>query len=404
MHLRSRSTALILAALLAPACRNAASDGSSNGAPTFPPSTVGASGCVGPNQVFSAPQTPVEVPLATAVIGPWSQVTAAQGAELLYLSGADATVYALDVSGATPVETELVGPGAVAFLLALDGLAGTPELSGIAVLDATTLVLVEHDSNTLISCDRTSANTLGFLAGLPSETPGFADGLASGPSSVARFSFGSPTQIATTSDLDPSVLVADVGNHALRMVSGAPGARFVTTLAGSGTPGFSDGSLSFSAFDTPSGITLSCNQQVILSEAGGQRLRSVQISGPNPFGGWFGSTATVAGSGTAGTTEGSALAAELDTPLSPLSTSAGELYWIDSGTGVLRRKKSDGTCDCPLSLDCATAVTTPNFPPGHAYSLTQTTSGILYVLDATDGVLWRVTPLRERLGSPAAGR
>jgi hypothetical protein len=59
---------------------------------------------------------------------------------------------------------------------------------------------------------------------------------------------------------------------------------------------------------------------------------------------------------------------------------------------VLRRKKLDGTCDCPLSVDCATAVTTPNFPAGHAYSLTQTSLGILYVLDATDGVLWRVTP------------
>jgi len=393
---RSRTTLLVLAAGLACACRNASSEGSSSSAPQFPPSTAGASGCVGPNQVFSAPQTPVAVPLATLVIGPYSQITAAQGAELLFVTGQDATVVALDVSGPVPVETELVSAGAVAFLLNAQGLAGTPQLSGIAVLDATQLVLVEHDSNSLLTCDRVSANTLDFYAGRPDETPGFADGLASGTSQVARFSFGAPTQLATTGESVPSVLVADVGNHALRLVTSSPGVRFVTTLAGSGSSGFSDGDLSSSAFDTPSGVTLSCNQQVIVSERGdeglGQRLRSVQISSANPFGGWFGDVATVAGDGTPGTTEGSAATTQLDVPLSPLVTSAGEIYWIDAGTGVLRRKKLDGSCDCPLSLDCATAVTTPNFPAGHAYSLTQTSSGVMYVLDGTDGVLWRVTP------------
>jgi hypothetical protein len=37
-------------------------------------------------------------------------------------------------------------------------------------------------------------------------------------------------------------------------------------------------------------------------------------------------------------------------------------------------------------------VTTPSFPPGHEFSLTQTPSGVLFVLDATAGVLYRVTP------------
>lgn len=395
---RSRITlcALVLGLGLACACRDASSSGSSSSAPQFPPSGAGASGCVGPNQVFSAPQVAVQVPLATLVIGPWSQITAAQGAELLFVTGADATVVALDVSGAVPVETELVGAGAVAFLLNGQGLTGTPQLSGIAVLDATQLVLVEHDSNTLITCDRVTPDTLAFYAGQPDETPGFADGLATGTSGLARFSFGAPTQIATTGEAVPSVLVADVGNHALRLVTSSPGVRVVTTLAGRGSSGFSDGDLDSSAFDTPSGVTLSCNQQVIVSERGdeglGQRLRSVEVSSANPFGGWFGDVLTVAGDGTPGTTEGSAATTQLDTPLSPLVTSAGEIYWIDAGTGVLRRKQVDGTCDCPLALDCASAVATPDFPAGHAYSLTQTSSGVLYVLDGTAGVLWRVTP------------
>ena len=392
---RPRATALLLAACLLPACRNATSNSSSS-APVLGPSALGANGCFGPNQIFVAPQTPVQVPLATLVLGPFSQLTAAAGAELLYVTGANATVFALDVSGATPVETELLGPGAVAFLLNLHGVSATPELSGVAVLDATQLVLVEHASNSLLFCDRTTPNTLGPYAGEFNETPGFADGLAGGTSGLARFSFTQPTQIAVTSESVPGVVVADVGNHALRLVSSSTGVSAVTTLAGTGSAGFGNGDVTFASFDTPSGLTLSCNSQVILSERGdnglGQRLRSVQIDSTNPFGGWFGNASTVAGDGTAGSTEGVSTAAELSSPVSPLVTAQGEIYWIDSGTGILRRKKADGSCDCPLELDCATAVTTPTFTAGHAYALTQTSSGVLYVLDGTAGVLWRVTP------------
>jgi len=388
-----RRRALILALGLLGACRDADSSGTSSSAPSFPPSSAGASGCFGPNQVFSAPQTPVQVPLATLVLGPYSQVTAAADAELLYVTGADATVFALDVTGPVPVETEVVGLGAVAFhLTTLHGIATTPELSGLAVLDATHLVLVEHASNTLLTCERATQDVLADYAGLPSEIPGFADGLGSS----ARFSFGAPTRIAATGEAESSVLVADVGNHALRLVLSSGGVAFVTTLAGTGTFGFANGSLAASAFDTPSGVTLGCNETVIVSERGdngfGQRLRSVQISAASPFGGWFGSAATLAGTGTAGSSEGTASTALLSAPVSPLSTAGGELYWIDSGTGVLRRRQASGSCDCPLALDCATAVATPDFPAGHDFSLTQTSSGVLYVLDATDGVLWRVTP------------
>jgi hypothetical protein len=73
-------------------------------------------------------------------------------------------------------------------------------------------------------------------------------------------------------------------------------------------------------------------------------------------------------------------------------TSLGEIYWVDSGTGVLRRRSVDRTADCPLDVDCDAAVLNPSFPPGHAFSLTETPSGVLYVLDATAGVLYRVTP------------
>lgn len=395
-----RLSAALCAALLAAACRDASSSGGggSLAGPVLVPSTLGTSGCSGPQQGFSAPQTPVEVVLTSAVLGPDSQLTAAQGAELVYLTGADATVWALDVSGATPVETPLVTAGTVGALLGGAGVASTPRLSGVAVLDATRLVLVEHASHTLLTCDRVSADVLGFFAGRPDATPGFADGLAAGTNGVARFGFDAPCTLATTGESTPSVLVVDSGNHALRIVSFDPssGLRFVSTLAGSGSAGFADGSLAGALFDTPSGLTLSCNRQVIVSERGdggfGQRLRSVDVTSANPFGGWFGTVDTLVGDGTAGSTQGPSATAEVSTPLAPFLTGGNELYWIDAGTGVLRRRQSSGECDCPLAVDCASAVGTPSFPAGHAFSMTQTSSGVLYVLDGTAGKLWRVTP------------
>ncbi len=399
MSPRSLAVATLLCACLPSACRDASSSSSGSSAgPALVPSTLGTSGCVGPNQVFNAPQTPVEVVLATAVLGPDSQLTAAQGAELLYVTAQDATVFALDVSGASAVETQLVTAGTVAALTGGAGVAGTPRLSGIAVLDATHLVLVEHASHALITCDRVSADTLAFYAGQPSDSAGFADGLATGTNGVARFAFDAPTGLVTTGESVPSVLVADSGNHAVRLVAfdSGSGLRFVSTLAGSGSAGFADGSLSSALFDTPTGLTLSCTQQVIVSERGenghGQRLRALQVTSPNPFGGWFGVVSTLAGDGTADSTAGNGTQAEVSTPLAPYRTAQGDLYWVDGGTGVLRRRQSSGACDCPLAVDCATAVGAPSFPAGHAFSLTQTSSGVLYVLDGTAGKLWRVTP------------
>ena len=195
-----------------------------------------------------------------------------------------------------------------------------------------------------------------------------------------------------TGDAAPRIFVADSGNHAIRLVDDG----FVTTIAGAGLPAFDDGSLAGALFDAPTGLSAACNGALLVTERGGDgeghRLRQLAIGAPSPFGGFGGSATTLAGDGTAATTEGLGSAAQLDAPVSPLVTSLGEVYWIDSGSGVLRRMKVDRTCDCPLDVDCATAVANPTFPPGNELSLTQTPSGVLYALDATAGVLYRVTP------------
>jgi hypothetical protein len=391
--MRTKLAFASLALGIACGCR----DGSEAAARTLRivPNGAGVNGCSGPNPTFTAPQVPVAVPLATLVVGPSSQITAAGSGETLFATGANGQVVAIDVSGPTPVELEVVAagnaPGTVGALLEAHGITTAPDLSGIAVLDANYLVAVEGTSNTLVSVLRAAPFTVDFFAGEPDETPGFADGFALGTFGRARFSFDLPTQVCPTGEVPPSVFVADAGNHAIRLV--AQGS--VVTIAGNGRPGF-DVDLPGAQFDAPTGLSASCGGALVVSERGGDgegnRIREVVIGTPSPFGGFSGTADPIVGDGTAGSTGGVGTAAQVDAPVSPLVTSLGETLWIDSGTGVLRRRLVDGTVDCPLDVDCTAAVGAPSFPPRHELSLTQTPSGVLFVLDATDGVLYRVTP------------
>jgi hypothetical protein len=398
------SRGAILSAVLL-GCRNATETVS--GALTIVPSTQGANGCSGPDQVFTPPQLPVAVALTTLVIGPASQVTATGSGEMLYATGDGGQVVAIDVSTATPAEIELVpagaGPGTVAELLVAAGIATPPVVSGLAVLDADRLVLVEKTSNTLLAVQRMPPFAVTFFAGQPNEAPGFADGLASGGVLLARFSFGLPCQVCPTGEVPPKVFVADAGNHAVRLVQAdSSGISQVVTIAGHGLPYFNDGDLGSALFDTPTGLSAACNGLLLVSERGdgtpglGQRIRQLEIGRPSPFGGFFGTATTIAGDGTDVTTgKGGWLGApvaRVSQPVSPLVTSQGEIYWIDSGSGVLRRMKTNGNVDCPLDVDCGNAVANPTFPAGHDLSLTQTAGGVLFVMDATAGTLYRVTP------------
>ncbi len=387
--------ALVLVAALA-ACRD--HDGAVSTAVILVPSTAGAHGCSGPDQVFVPPQTPGVIVPAVLSVSLASQLTADATSETLFATGAGGQVVSFDVSGA-PLETELVAPGVVAALLGTVGIATAPVVSGIAVLDADTLLVVEQTSNTILAVDRNTLDTVTFFAGAPDENGGFANGFASGPlTPKARFDFDRSTQICPTDDPAGGggrVYVADPGNHAIRVVSGG----FVTTVAGTGAAFFLDGQIPGVGFDTPTGLSVRCSGTLLITEQGGgaflagNRLRQAILEEPGFFGGG-GLVETLAGDGVNATIAGEGTLAQLARPVSPLATALDDTYWIDSDTGILRRMSGPGdTVDCPLWASCAAAVVGGgNFTPGGVVSLTQTPAGVLFVLDASAGTLLRVTP------------
>ncbi|HUR28441.1 MAG TPA: hypothetical protein VM509_09660, partial [Planctomycetota bacterium] len=288
----------LLGALALGACRNSTSDGGSSGV-RLVPSGLAANGCTGPNQTFTPPQTPTAVALAVLVIGPSSQLTAAGDSETLFATGAGATLVRIDVSGAVPVETELLAPGVVATLLAGAGIAAAPELSGVSVLDASSLLVIEHASNTILRVDRAGVAAPTFFAGQPDAVGGFADGTAAHVPGAgqARFHFAGPSQLVTSDPLTPFVFVADTGNHAIRKIASG----FVGTLAGTGAAFFADGDIRFAGFDSPTGLSLTCSGSLLVSEtgaatAGGHRVRQI-VLGPLSIFGQQGTVVTRAGDG-----------------------------------------------------------------------------------------------------------
>jgi hypothetical protein len=384
-----RAVLLVLVPALSGACR----EGESNAA-EFLPIVAAPEGTQGCAAALGAPATLTPV-FTSPIIGPDSQIAAVAGVEQLYLSGSDGSIHLLEfpTGGGAPSDTVWVASGVIeTSYLVPHGIAAAARISGLAVLDEATLVVAEHSSNTLVQVDRLVPDVVRPFAGLPLAEGGNADGRAG----VIRFHFSEPVALLATAD--GSIIAGDTGNHSLRLV--AVGVLAVAdTIAGTGAPGFADGALAATAFDTPSGLATSCPGELLVVESGaaalgGHRLRSLAVGGPDFFGSFQGSSMTLAGDGTSETLQGVDGAARLAAPKGIASTSDGQVFWVDSATGILRRYDfATGLSDCPPFADCAAAVAAGgSFASGGGFSLALGDSGALYVLDAAAGTLFRVEP------------
>jgi DNA-binding beta-propeller fold protein YncE len=110
-----------------------------------------------------------------------------------------------------------------------------------------------------------------------------ASGFADATGAAARFA----TPYGLVQRADGKLVVCDYANQRLRLV-GLDGS--VSTLAGSGIPGLSDGALNAARFNQPQGIAIASNGDLYVADSGNLRVR--RIAGTT--------IETIAGDGTSG--------------------------------------------------------------------------------------------------------
>lgn len=145
---------------------------------------------------------------------------------------------------------------------------------------------------------------------------GFADGLGA----AARFD--TPSGIAL--DAAGNLYIADTGNHAIRKMT--PDGR-VTTLAGTGRPGWRDGPGAQAQFDGPVGIAVDAAGRVLVADTYNDRIRAI---GPE------GAVTTLAGGDTPGDVDGPGAMARFDTPCGIAVDAHGRIVVADTRNNALR--------------------------------------------------------------------
>ena len=170
--------------------------------------------------------------------------------------------------------------------------SGFNQPRGVAVLSDGNIVVTEEQNHRI--CVVTPLSVVTTLAG--SGTATFADGTG------AAASFNSPTGVAVL--LDGNIVVADTFNSRIRRVTYPGGV--VTTLAGSATLGSNDATGTAATFTYPIAVAVLPNGNVLITDTGTHRIRYMTYPG--------GVVTTLAGSGSTGFADGTGAAASFNNP------------------------------------------------------------------------------------------
>ncbi|HEY3834488.1 MAG TPA: fibronectin type III domain-containing protein [Acidimicrobiia bacterium] len=269
--------------------------------------------------------------------------------------------------------------GGVATLLAGSGTAGYTDATGSSAAfnnpagvtaDASGNVYVADKTNNRIR-KITAAGVVTTLAG--SGTAGFADGTGTAAS------FNAPLDVAV--DASGNVYVADTANNRIRKITAA---GVVTTLAGSGTAGFADGTGTAAKFNAPSGIDVDSSGNLWVADTANNRVRKITSAGV---------VTTLAGSGTAGSTDGQGTAATFNAPYGIAVDSLGNVYVSSQTANTIREVTSGGLVSTLAgsgssgSSDANGNSATFNAPAG----METDSGGHLYVADKSSNKIRAVT-------------
>lgn len=204
---------------------------------------------------------------------------------------------------------------------------------------------------------------------------------AEGPQNTATFN--QPNGVAV--DAAGNVYVADQQNHRIRKITPA---GVTSTLAGSGTATFMEGTGTAASFNSPAGVAVDATGNVYVADGANNRIRKITA---------LGVTSTLAGSGAATPfANGTGAAATFSFPNGVAVDVAGNVFVADPGNNRIRKITAAGAvttlagsatgASAPFA-DGTGAMATFNFPRTVALD----GSGNVYVADALNHRIRRVT-------------
>jgi sugar lactone lactonase YvrE len=193
-------------------------------------------------------------------------------------------------------------------------------------------------------------------------------------------SFCAPNDVAV--DSGGNVYVADLGNNLIRKITPS---GVVTTLAGTGKIGSANGPGASASFNGPGCLAVDSSGNIYVSDSGNQLIRKITSDGV---------VSTMAGSGAQGASNGPGSEASFNGPDGLAVDVSGIVYVSDTYNNMIRKITPDGV----VSTFAGTgtygftngpgASATFNEPMGLAIDLT----GNLYVADLYNQVIRKITP------------
>ncbi|MNK93340.1 Serine/threonine-protein kinase PknD [compost metagenome] len=218
----------------------------------------------------------------------------------------------------------------------------------------------------------TSAGIVSTLAG--SGTAGYADG----PGLAALFDY--PTGLAL--DGNRNLYVTDTFNHRIRKITPA---GVVTTLAGSGVAGRADGPGSAASFHGHLGLAFDGSGNLYVVDRDNHSIRKITSAGV---------VSTLAGSETPGSTNGTGSAASFHFPFDITADGDGNAYIADPRNNMIRKMTPAGVVTTLAGnaasgrADGIGAAASFAEPAG----ITIDGNGILYVADHRNNLIRKLVP------------
>jgi sugar lactone lactonase YvrE len=284
-------------------------------------------------------------------------------------------VYVAD-TGNNTLRVYTPSTGAVSTLAGTAGVSGSVDGTGpSASFDAPTGVATNNTGDIFVSDAANNtirevslAGAVTTLAGAPGN-PGSKDGTGAGAQ------FNGPLGLAEGLG---GVYVADSANDTVRLVSPSGG---VTTIAGTGSSGYANGSGSAARFISPVGLCVDNSANVYVADTSQNAIRMITPSG---------NVTTLAGGASAGSADGVGTAATFNSPSAIAVDASGNVYVADSGNNTIRMVAPggvtttlSGTAGMAGSSDGKEASATFNAPLG----ITVDHSGNIYVADTGNGTI-----------------